>query len=283
MLKTVLSTLKSLFHMTWISVRQKDPWRKRYLLTRHRISIRNTWKELKKKPYNRESVFGLDVLFCGFTDFRRLIDEIYGQGCYNFESKNASLRIIDCGANIGMSVLFFKQKYPQSSILAFEPHPKTYEILKSNLENNHITDVQIINSAVGGSKGEISFYTHADENNSVLAGTTPGKIPNPKEIKVSCVLLSDYIQDNGDIDLLKMDIEGSEHSVLLDLVKTEKLKRIRRIFLEYHHHLTPNEDKLGGFLTILEENGFGYRIQACPHPSYPLDHYQDLMIYAYQK
>src|SRR5262245_45483539 len=48
-----------------------------------------------------------------------LLHEIFVNAEYEFSSANVCPRIVDCGANIGMSVLFFKALYPDAEILAF--------------------------------------------------------------------------------------------------------------------------------------------------------------------
>ena len=79
-----------------------------------------------------------------------------------------------------------------------------------------------------------------------------------------------------------MDIEGAEDHVLKDLNETGKLALVREIVLEYHHHLTPREDKLGVFLKTLEQTNFGYQLKAALVPPFRKGEFQALMLYAYQ-
>src|ERR1035441_6582175 len=84
--------------------------------------------------------------------------------------------------------------------------------------------------------------------------------PAKSKTMVRTVRLSDYITE--DVDLLKLDVEGSEMAILEDLMAAGKLERVRQIIGEYHHHVKPDEDRLGEFLSLLERAGFGYHLCA---------------------
>ena len=104
--------------------------------------------------------------------------------------------------------------------------------------------------------------------------------PARKVINVRAALLSRYIA--GPVEMLKMDIEGSEHSVMEDLARTEALRAIKRITMEYHHHVRPEENRLAGLLRLLEDAGFGYHIRAPLALPFPEAATQNFMLRAYQ-
>ncbi len=62
------------------------------------------------------------------------------------------------------------------------------------------------------------------------------------------------------MDLLKLDIEGAEYLVMKDLVKTEKIKFIKEIIMEYHHTPLESMRQLPQLLTWLEDNNFYYEL-----------------------
>jgi FkbM family methyltransferase len=66
--------------------------------------------------------------------------------------------ILDCGANIGMATLFFKWLYPNARIDAFEPDPKTFQLLENNVKQNHLTNVATHNCALWDIDGKIDFF-----------------------------------------------------------------------------------------------------------------------------
>jgi acetolactate synthase small subunit len=102
-----------------------------------------------------------------------------------------------------------------------------------------------------------------------------------ERIVVPARRLSSFI--NEEIDMLKLDVEGAETSVLQDLAETGRLQMVRQMHLEYHHHIDDKEDKLSAMLSMLEDHGFGYQIGAqtgCwPKPG----SFQDVSLYCYRK
>ena len=67
------------------------------------------------------------------------------------------------GANIGLSVLYFKRLFPACRIYAYEPDPYIFEILQRNVTEFHLTDVTLVNEAVAEFSGELGFKSdHAD-------------------------------------------------------------------------------------------------------------------------
>ena len=99
---------------------------------------------------------------------------------------------------------------------------------------------------------------------------------------MEAVRLSECLDE--EVDFLKMDIEGSETAVLHELSSSGKLRRIRQMAVEYHHHLRPEADDLSGFLRVLEESGFGYQLQTrCFRRPLSGPRFQDVLIYAFRK
>lgn len=77
---------------------------------------------------------------------------------------------------------------------------------------------------------------------------------------MEAVPLSGFI--TGFVDLLKIDIEGSEIAVFGELEASGKMPLIRRMFIEYHHHLPGEGQRLSSFLDRLERCGFDYELAA---------------------
>jgi len=77
-----------------------------------------------------------------------------------------------------------------------------------------------------------------------------------KETAVEAAPLSDFI--DGPLDLLKIDIEGSETAAFEELEASGKMPLIGFMFIEYHHHLPGEDHGLFSFLSRLERCGFDY-------------------------
>jgi FkbM family methyltransferase len=235
---------------------------------------------------SRERVMGADLRVLDYGTFLTLISEIFFRRIYYFESDSLSPVILDAGSNIGMSILFFKHIYRQCRIIGFEPDPRTFEILQGNVLRNHWENVEVFNKALHATDGEIDFYTDANRAGSGRASALKERFSASAGQAVRCqavkaVPLSRFVVK--EVDLLKMDIEGSEGEVIQELSDANKLRSIKQILVEYHHHLKPDEDRLSQFLRVLEQNGFGYQVSSEASTPFKREVIQPILIYAYRR
>ena len=211
----------------------------------------------------------------------RLVDEIFGKKIYSFESQNKTPLILDLGANIGVGILFFKKIWPEARIIAFEPDPRTFEILQNNVKTNDWKNVELHNLAVSDREGEMDFYTDPSGKFSLESSAFGSRVPGGVKHRVKTVPLSRFLSQP--VDFIKMDIEGSEGLVLEELTSSGALRNVKAMAVEYHHHLVPGEDKLASFLKVFEDHGFGYSIAAPFHQADAGNHFQDILIHARKK
>jgi FkbM family methyltransferase len=179
-----------------------------------------------------------------------MYQEIFLEQVYKADIKSRSPFIVDCGANIGISVLYFKHKFPDSEIWAFEPNPRSFEMLKRNIESNKIRNVRLFNCALGQHNGNITFYQPTDDasvNGSIVEGYSESHA-----IQVEVVKLSELIEGRK-VDLLKIDVEGSEQQVITDLQDGNALNNVELIVLEYHQKVCQPLDR---FLPQFDRFGF---------------------------
>jgi FkbM family methyltransferase len=176
--------------------------------------------------------------------------EIFDKNIYDFNSDTTSPYIIDCGANIGLSVIYFKSIFPNAKIKAFEPDQKIFETLKKNVDSFGLRDVEVFQEAIWTENGVIEFK---------IEGGFSGRIPKPDDLKgivrVKSTRLKELLKES--VDFLKIDIEGAEYAVLKDCV--ENLKNVKNIFIEYHSHISEKQI-LNEILEMLTETGFRYHI-----------------------
>lgn len=245
--------------------------------------ITRTAKTLLCRPAHRfanpASVVGAQISYVEPTQLRYLFEEIFVGAPYFFHSATDQPVIIDCGSNIGMSVLFFKKLYPAARVAAFEPDPATFELLKKNVTQNGLEHVELHRCALGERDETADFY-RSREAGGLMMSLMKERMDGVK-LSVPVRRLSQFI--DAEIDLLKLDVEGAEDQVLGDLAASGKLARIRQIHLEYHHHIVAGMDRLGAILALLEQGGFGYQLLAkCEKWATP-GAFQDVAIYAYRK
>ena len=175
-------------------------------------------------------------------------DEIFIQEIYKIVLQ-PDCYIIDCGANIGLSVLYLKQLFPNAIIIAFEPDKNNFKLLTKNVASFQLPGVELREEAVWIENAMIGFKNEGSMSSKVD--------PNSKETtKVKACRLKDLLVKQ--VDFLKIDIEGAEYEVLKDIA--ESLFNVRNLFIEYHGSFGQNNE-LTHMFTILTNNGFNYYIK----------------------
>lgn len=146
--------------------------------------------------------------------------------------------IFDLGANVGLYSLLAAEANPNASIHAFEPTSELAEILRGNVALNGFENIEIVQVAVGKSSGsailrECRGSDGANEGMNYIA--VEPETPEISDRLVSVVSLPDYLRDQqiGQIDLLKMDIEGGEYEALLGAQAILESKSVRCLFIEF--------------------------------------------------
>jgi len=252
-----------------------------YTNGRLRLRVQSVLRDrLGVEPKSPATVLGWKVHFIKHKTLRYLFEEVFHQHQYYFVSDSARPRILDCGANIGVSILYFKSMYPDARIDGFEPFEPAFRALQANIAANDLRDVKVHQVALSPERGKIDLFYNPDHLGSLSMSTRQERITGAAQL-VDTAPLSDYV--DGPVDLLKIDIEGAEVPVLKELAASGKLPMIRQMIVEYHHHVRADEDKLAELLQLLESNGFGYRLSGRYNPRAPRDRFQDLLIHAYRK
>lgn len=220
------------------------------------------------------------IKFIDSASFLYMYNEIFEKEIYRFKTRNKEPYIIDCGANIGLSVLYFKQLYPNAIIVAFEPDKNVFRILEENCFYHNLSNVEVINKAVWNTETDLDFFSEGGDAGRIALESDKTRI-----VQVKTIRLRKYL--NKHVDFLKIDIEGSEGKVLKDC--REFLKNVDRIFVEYHS-FSDQKQNLHELLEILYQAGFRYYIQQIgifsPNPyieNFPyLNMDNQLNIFAYQ-
>jgi FkbM family methyltransferase len=162
----------------------------------------------------------IDASTCG-----AMCHDIFVNQSYKFVADKDDPLIIDCGSNIGLSVIFFKLLYPKSRVIAFEPDPRAFVALRKNINSFGLTGVECHNQAIWISDGEINFLVEGGESGKIIESAS-----EEKNIKVASVRLRKFLETK--VDFLKIDIEGAEAEVIKDCA--DNLKNIDKLFVEYH-------------------------------------------------
>lgn len=211
-------------------------------------------KEVARFQKQKIKLFGQDFYFSDSLGFLHSLEEVFKEGNYDFKSKNNEPYIIDAGANIGLSVIYFKKLYPNSKIVAFEPDPEIFKLLKENIISFGLKNIDIRNSAAWIEDTKLEFYSEGS-----LAGSTEIDFINKNQkILVKAERFKNWLSGNF-VDFLKIDIEGAENVLIFDL--ESELKNVEHLFIEYHS-IAGKEQRLGEMLDMLGRAGFRYYIKS---------------------
>lgn len=219
------------------------------------ICFKNVLWKVFKINFKTQKFKNLTFYFDNFYAFFALFNEIFIYNVYYFETSNEEPVIIDCWWNIWISVLYFKYLYPKSIIHCYEPDRETFKILKKNIKNNNLSNINCYNQAVSWENWELEFYSFWDMEWWTWNTLEKSQVnfSNINNYKVEVIKLSDIWFNH--IDLLKIDIEWSEWKVFKD-INNSLINNIDRIILEYHYDEKIPDNKLSEIISILENNNF---------------------------
>ena len=133
----------------------------------------------------------------------------------------------DCGANIGLSALYFARVYPRARIIAFEPDPAIYPYLRENMALNHVNNARLMHAAVSARAGTMTLYSDGKYGSCLAEHASSDVTPASPTHEVLCVRLRDYLTER--VDFLKMSIEGAEWEVLAD--SEDRLSQVDQMLL----------------------------------------------------
>jgi FkbM family methyltransferase len=159
------------------------------------------------------------------------LDEVLAGGAYELPGLGDVEVVVDLGSHIGASIAYFRERYPEARIVGLEPDPATFAKLEANVAA--LDGVTVQRRAVAAADGESVFYAAPYTLASSLVAERAGSRP----VTVPTVTLDHLIEEHGleRIDLLKLDVEGSEHDALAG---ADGLARVRAIVGELHPRLT---------------------------------------------
>lgn len=152
--------------------------------------------------------------------------------------------IVDLGANIGLTSLFFCEKYSPQRVVMVEPDPANAAVLSANCAQCK-AQVEVIVAAIGHQDG-IAYFEDSEESNLGRVSET-GR-------PVRCISMPSLMRACGlaRIDLLKIDIEGGEGQLLS--LENDWLECVGSIMIEFHPQVV-DEPTL---IALLQRKGFRY-------------------------
>jgi FkbM family methyltransferase len=258
---------------------------KDYTLRKEKLKIFRTCLKLYRQTQGKNKDEQITVDFFDFKvtgmnakSLLYLFEEIFLSRDYDFKTDNPAPLIIDCGANIGVSILYFKMIYPEAVIYGFEPNLVAYRLLQKNIAQNGLTGVTVQNACLSNVREKVKFYFSEHEYSSLTSSIHHGR-GGDKSYEVEAIKLSDFMEGKT-VDLVKMDVEGAEYEILNDLVETGTIRNAKQYIIEFHHNIPNIPHRFSTFLTKIEDCGFGFNIKG---DFMKLGEFQDVLVYYYRR
>ena len=166
-------------------------------------------------------------------------DQVFINQEYNFATSKPPNIIVDAGANIGLSSVYFASRYPESRIISIEPEKSNFELLKKNVApypniiplQAALWDKNEEISLVDPGFGKWGFMTVKKENQEERLCNLLHQVPGMTVDRI----MQDYSIPR--IDILKIDIEGAEREVFHDT--SLWIEKVDVIIVELHESMKP--------------------------------------------
>lgn len=178
---------------------------------------------------------------------------------YNLIEDNFT--VFDIGANIGWYSIGIAKHKKNSNIYSFEPIPKVFENLKSNLKLNDLVNIKIFNYGFYNENKELIFYYYPNGTGYSSNIPFPGK-EGFEKVQCKLLVLDEFVNKNKifKIDFIKCDVEGAELFVFLGGGKTieqftpiilSEISRINQSKFSYHPNNLIKFFKEKGYLCFI--------------------------------
>jgi len=191
---------------------------------------------------------GKSLVFCILPNWKKFIgrvkdsfpiSDIYDKEVYDrlFKPQKGQV-IVDIGAHVGIYTVKAASEVGENGVvIAIDPCPVNYQLLKYNIKLNKLSNVLPLNVAIMNYNGKTKLYLF--ENAGRLSST---KISGEQYITVPCKRLDGLLNELGikNVDLIKIDVEGAELDVLEG---SWKIPVKRFVIAAYHDHVVPQEAK----------------------------------------
>lgn len=169
-----------------------------------------------------------------------IFSEVFDHKYYDLPLPFSPNTILDLGANIGLTSIYFGRKYPRAQIAAIEPIPKNVDLLQKNIKINRIK-ATIFPAAVAVEDGCISMEIAPLDYGHKIANIDYGKAFAGETIQVEAISILSLMKKLSweRINLLKVDIEGYEGILLKE--RCEWLSLVDAMCIECHEGFGESE------------------------------------------
>lgn len=162
-----------------------------------------------------------------------ILSEVFQHRYYDIRLPSTPSTVLDLGANVGFTTIFFARAFPEAAIACVEPMEDNLRLLRENLSRNDV-DATVIAAAVSVTDGTILMQRASRDYGHKVAGIDFGRALEGSTVAVEAVTVDGILRGLGweRVDLLKIDIEGYEGVLFGE--DCPWLSRVGTIFVECH-------------------------------------------------
>jgi len=162
-----------------------------------------------------------------------LIEEEYKIIIDFFQKNNFSpVTIVDAGANIGLTSMYFTAYFPELNIIALEPSQKNFQRLTHNILKNNLSNVTCVPKGIWGYSSNLTSVKDSKDWSFRLTERSDSSRSEVCEVLSVLDIIKRF--DLKLIDFFKIDIEGAEASVFSEKANLSWLNRVKVIAIEIH-------------------------------------------------
>ena len=198
------------------------------------------YARVKFKPHGmlRASAYRAPFYLRPDTSDYYTFDQVFLRDQYNIRFPFEPRTIVDAGANIGLASVYFAHKYPEASIVAIEPSRDNFESILKNTAA--YPQVHAYCKGLWNKDVHLEITNTDGVNNAFMVSETNTDNPNA----LPAVSIETIMKEQGweTIDILKVDIEGSEKEVF-ESNFAYWMPRTKAIIIELHDHMRSGASK----------------------------------------
>jgi FkbM family methyltransferase len=161
-----------------------------------------------------------------------VFESVLVQHCYDINCGFSPKIIFDCGANIGLTTVFYANRFPEATIIAVEPEAANFELLKKNTAS--YPNVYLYHAGLWNKETSLKIEDHGYGAWGFMVSEVPEGTPGA----VKAVSIPELMrqQQCEKIDILKIDIEGSEKELFASNYETW-LPKVTLLIVELHDRM----------------------------------------------
>lgn len=140
--------------------------------------------------------------------------------------------VIDIGAHRGV-FSGFAAKRTKNQIIAVEPDLENFKALGRFIQENHLTNIRILNCAIGATNATTTIYRSESSRHSITGFDQATGRALQDQFEVNCISLDTLLLEYAYIDFVKIDCEGAEYAAL-EAASSTTLEKINKLAMEIH-------------------------------------------------